>query len=60
MTVSRFRVMRSETRDLVDRDPVGGGLRFGEPTEWTMSNETFFKVFVSIAAVLAGLALILR
>ena len=61
MTVSSFRVAKSETRDLADREHVGlSGLRLGEPTEWKMSNETFFTAFVVIAAVLALLALILR
>lgn len=60
MTVSRFRVMKSETRDLADLDRLGSGFGPGDSTEWEMGNQTFFKVFVTIAAALAVLALLLR
>jgi hypothetical protein len=61
MTVSSFRVAKSETRELADRDHVGrSGLRLSEPTEWRMSNETFFTAFVVICGSLALLALLLR
>jgi hypothetical protein len=61
MTVSHFRVAKSETRDLAERDLVGlSGLRLGQPTEWKMSNESFFTAFVVIAAGLTLVALFLR
>jgi hypothetical protein len=61
MTVSRFQMMKSETRDLADLDRLSSsGLGLGDPTEWEMSNQTFFKVFVVITALLAVTALILR
>ncbi|MGE0872128.1 MAG: hypothetical protein AB7P03_26455 [Kofleriaceae bacterium] len=61
MTVSRFRVARTETRDLADRERVGTfSNRFAEPVEWTMSNRSFFSAFVVIAAVLAVVALAAR
>lgn len=59
MTVSRFRVARTETRDLADRDRDPVGLRF-TPTSWRMSNGVFFGVFVAIAALLTVLALVLH
>jgi hypothetical protein len=59
MTVSRFRVAKSETRDLVDRERLRPR-SLGEPTEWHMTNATFFTAFVAIAALLAALALALR
>lgn len=61
MTVSHFRIAKTETRDLAERDRIWQrGSRFGEPTEWSMSNAGFFSAFVVIAAVLAMLALVLR
>jgi hypothetical protein len=57
MTVSRLRVGKTETRDMADRDRV---VRFVANADWNMSNATFFTAFVVIAAVLAGLALLLR
>lgn len=60
MTVTRMRFAKSETRDFADQDRLESQLRFGDPTEWTMSNSTFFAAFVGIAALLAILALVLR
>jgi hypothetical protein len=62
MTVSRLRVAKSETRDFAERDRVKlARFRSGdEPTEWSMSNATFFSAFVAILAVLTVLALVLR
>jgi hypothetical protein len=57
MTVSRLRVGKTETREMADRDRV---LRYLEPSEWQMSNATFFTAFVAIAGALAVLALVLR
>lgn len=60
MTVSRLRVAKSETRDLAERDRVAIMRAINQPTDWKMSNATFFSAFVVIAAFLAALALILR
>jgi hypothetical protein len=60
MTVSRLRVAKSETRDMAERDRLWRANGFNQPTEWQMSNATFFTAFVAIAAVLAILALVLR
>ncbi len=61
MTVSRLRVAKSETRDWAERDRVGSnGLQLGDTAEWHMSNATFLKVFVTIAAGLTLAALVLR
>jgi hypothetical protein len=60
MTVSRLRVAKSETRDLAERDRVDLMRALNQPTDWKMSNATFFTVFVLIAAILAAIALILR
>lgn len=62
MTVSSLRVAKSETRDLAERDRarLARQLSLGEPSEWHMSNATFFTAFVAIVAFLAVLALILR
>jgi hypothetical protein len=61
MTVSRLRVLRSETRDLAERDRSHvRRLALGEPTDWEMSNRSFFTAFVVILAVLAVLALAVR
>jgi hypothetical protein len=58
MTVSHMRVAKSETREFGERDRVR--LSLGEPSEWHMSNATFFAAFVVIAAVLTVLAIALR
>lgn len=58
MTVSRLRVEKSETRELGERHRLR--LSLGEPSEWHMSNATFFTAFVAIAAVLTVLAIVLR
>ena len=58
MTVSHMRVAKSETREFGERDRVR--LTLGEPSEWHMSNATFFKAFVVIAALLTVLAIVLR
>jgi hypothetical protein len=60
MTVSRLRVVRSETRDLAERDRAHVRRLLGEPTDWEMSNRSFFTGFVVILAVLAVLALVVR
>lgn len=53
------RVGKSETREMVERDRVKLG-RVHEPTDWQMSNATFFTLFVIIAAAIAIGALVLR
>ena len=58
MTVSRLRVAKSETREFGERDRLR--LALGDPSEWRMSNATFFTAFVAIAAVLIVLAIVLR
>ena len=62
MTVSRLRVAKSETRDLAERDRVrlARQLSLGEPSDWHMSDRSFFTAFVAVVAFLAVLALILR
>ena len=60
MTVSRLRVAKSETRDLAERDRVALMRNLNQPTDWQMSNRSFFTAFVVIAAILAAIALILR
>ena len=57
MTVSRLRVIKSETRDMAEHDRI---VRRFETNEWHMSNATFFIAFVAIAALLAIAALVLR
>ena len=58
MTVSRLRVAKSETREMGER------WRFVSEsdgsTEWEMSNGTFLKAFIIIAATLTLLAIVLR
>ena len=58
MTVSRLRINKSETRDMAERDRVWR--RVDEPTEWNVSNRSFFAAFVVIAAVLAVIALVMH
>ena len=58
MTVSRLRVAKSETREFGERDRMR--LSLGEPSDWHMSNTTFFAAFVAIAALLTVLAIVLR
>ena len=58
MTSLRF--AKSETRDLAERDRVRLARALNQPTDWHMSNSTFFVAFVAIAAVLTILALVLR
>lgn len=60
MTVSSLRVAKSETRDLAERDRVQLARALNQPTDWQMSNSTFFVAFVVIMALLAVLALVLR
>jgi len=60
MTVSHLRVAKSETRDLAERDRVRLMRALDQPTDWKMSNSTFFIAFVLIAAFLTVLALVLR
>jgi hypothetical protein len=57
MTVSRLRVIKSETRDMAEHDRVARSL---ETNDWHMSNATFFSAFVAIAAALAIIALVAR
>jgi hypothetical protein len=57
MTVSRLRVAKSETREMGER------WRFvteSSGTDWQMSNGTFLKAFIIIAATLTLLAIVLR
>jgi hypothetical protein len=60
MTVSRLRVAKSETRDLAERDRVALLRNLNQPSDWQMSNKSFFTAFVVIAAILAAIALVLR
>lgn len=60
MTVSRLRVAKSETRDLAERDRAALMRNLNQPTDWQMSNRSFFTAFVVIAAILAVVALFLR
>ena len=61
MTMSRLRLVKSETRDFADLDRLRmSELHLGDPTEWRLGNGAFFTAFVAIAAGLALLALILR
>lgn len=61
MTASRMTFPKSETRDFADQDRLSmTRLGYGEPTEWKVSNRSFFTAFVVIAAVLAMLALLVR
>jgi hypothetical protein len=60
MTVSSLRVAKSETRDMAERDRLWRARAFDQPTEWHMSNATFFVAFVVIAALLAIVALVIR
>ena len=55
-----LRIAKSETRDLADRDRVALRRALNQPTDWQMSNSTFFVAFVVVAAVLTILALVLR
>jgi hypothetical protein len=59
MTVSRLRVLKSETRDMAER-ASRFELRLGDPEAWQLGNGAFFVAFVAIAAVLTVLALVLR
>lgn len=46
---------------MAERDRLAiSRLSLGEPTDWNMSNATFFTAFVAIVALLAILALVLR
>lgn len=45
---------------MAERDRLWRARGFTEPTEWRMSNATFFTAFVAIAAVLTVVALVLR
>jgi hypothetical protein len=60
MTVSRLRVAKSETREMGERWRVSSSSMSGDVDEWHMSNATFLKVFIAIAAVLTLLAIVLR
>ena len=60
MTVSRMRVLVSETRDMADRHRARRELRLGDPEAWQLGNGAFFVAFVAIAAALTVLALVLR
>jgi hypothetical protein len=58
MTVSRLRVAKSETREMGERwRYVSESMSDGE---WQMSNGTFLKAFIIIAATLTLLAIVLR
>ena len=58
MTVSRLRVAKSETREMGERWRMASSST--ELDEWQMSNATFLKAFIAIAAVLTLLAIVLR
>ncbi len=58
MTVSRLRVAKSETREMGERWRSASAS--GELEDWQMSNATFLKAFIAIAAVLTLLAIVLR
>jgi hypothetical protein len=60
VTVSRLRVVKSETRDLAERDRATVRRLLGEPTDWQLGNRSFFAGFVVILAILAVLALVVR
>jgi len=60
MTVSRLRVAKSETREMGERWRAASSSGSGELDEWHMSNATFLKAFIAIAAVLTILAMVLR
>jgi hypothetical protein len=55
---SYLRLTKSETRDLADREYRARVLRTTD--DWQMSNSAFFVAFVTIAAVVTLLALVLR
>jgi hypothetical protein len=60
MSVSHLQLTKSETRQLAESDHRPGEPWRFQPSEWNMSNRTFFSAFVVIAAVLAIAALVLR
>ncbi len=61
MSVSHLHLNKSETRELAEKDYRHlCSSRLGEPTDWKMNNNLFFIGFVSIAALLAVLALVVR
>jgi hypothetical protein len=60
MSASQLQLTKSETRQLAENELNTIAGRVFQPTEWHMSNATFFTAFVAIAAVLAVLALVLR
>ena len=57
---TKTRMGKSETREMVEMDRARLGNRFHEPTDWKMSNTTFFSLFVVIAALITVGALVLR
>ncbi len=59
MTVSRLRVAKSETREMGERFRLSSA-SMSDVNEWHMSNATFLKAFIAIAAVLTILAIILH
>jgi len=60
MSVSHLQLAKSETRQLAEADHRPSQPWRYQPTEWNMSNQTFFIAFVAIAALLAILAIVLR
>lgn len=60
MTVSRLGMVKTETREIADREHARLRSRYGEPTDWYNQSSTFLIAFVAIAAVLAVLALALH
>lgn len=58
MTVSRLRVAKSETREMGERWRLPSAP--GDSEEWQMSNASFLKAFIIIAATLTLLAIVLR
>jgi hypothetical protein len=53
-------VVKSETRDLAERDRAHVRRLLGDPTDWQLGNRSFFTGFVVILALLTVLALALR
>jgi hypothetical protein len=61
MSASYLRLTKSETRQIAEREHHEAATRrLGDPTEWHMTNQTFFVAFVAIAALITVLALVLR
>ena len=58
MTVSRFGIPKSETRDLAERDRaayIAGARSLNEPVEWHQSSNKGF--FIALGVIVLALAL---